>query len=285
MTQEPSMEGISRTNRAVSRGAVFRAIGAVALLVLGIATVRGLEAAMHATFNKPPAPLRIPLRDFRQNLGTPVLYLADGADEIMEAGMVQTLGTDEYLVRRYREKPSRPGDPGARVKLNLNYYATGSSTPHVPEICWAANGLTESPNSRQVFDVPDVKHADGSVGPLRMRLITFLPPKSRPSKNAAGEDIYYNVAYVFQVNGEYVATPREVMSHFWSASNRFAYHCKIEVAPLHPDSGELLGSTQAEAREIVSRFIREALPAVEDCLPDPIILKQGLSAERGEGER
>jgi hypothetical protein len=263
----------------ISRRTAIRAAVALFFLAAGIVAVRGLETAMNATFNKPPAPLRIQLSDFPANLGTSVQYTAFGPDEIIDAEGIETLGTSDYLLRRFSEKPDKPGDPSSLVSLNLNYYATGSSTPHVPEICWAANGMEEAPNSRQYFDVPNVKHANGTVSTLRMRLISFIPPKDAETRSESGEALYSNVAYVFHVNGEYVATPQEVMSHFWSASNKFAYHCKIEVTPLNPSNGRPLTCTQAQAREIVSKFIRQALPAVEDCLPDPIILKQGLPAE------
>ncbi len=285
MSQSDSIIKPSPSDAWISRRAAFRAALAFVLLGAGIAAVRGLQAAMNATFDKPPAPLRISLADFPLAIGSPVKYAVSGPDQVINAEGVETLGTNDYLLRRFAEKTAKPGDPRTLVTLNINYYSTGSSTPHVPEICWAANGLEESPNSRQFFDVSDVKHADGTVSTLRMRMISFIPPKGMPLQSDSGEALYSNVAYVFHVNGEYVATPQEVMSHFWSASNKFAYHCKIEVTPLDPDNGQLLNCTQGQAREIVSKFIREALPAVENCLPDPIILKQGLSAENADAEK
>jgi len=266
----------------ISRRTAFRAIIAAVIVVVGIVAIRGLEAAMDATFNKPPAPLRISLDRYPSEIGTDVKYSKLGEDQYMNAEAVETLGTPDYLMRTFLEKTPKPTDPHALVSLNMNYYATGVSTPHVPEICWASNGRVEAPNSRVFFDVAGVKHADGTISTLRMRMISFLPPKGAPTQSETGEPIYSNVAYVFQVNGEYVGTPREVMSHFWSAKNKFAYHCKIEVTPLDPadpDHVSVLMCTQAKAQEIISKFIREALPAAEECLPDPKILTQGPAAE------
>jgi hypothetical protein len=288
MTLPDSIISPSTRYAWISRRTAFRAVLVLLLLAGGIALVRGLQAAMNATFDKPPAPLRIPLSEMPANLGSSIRYSTFDTDQVIDADGLETLGTNDYLLRHYIEKTANSGEPHSLVTLNLNYYPTGSSTPHVPEICWAANGLEEAANSRREFEVPGVNHADGTPlnPPLRMRMISFIPPKGMPSQSEAGEPLYINVAYVFHVNGEYVATPQEVMSHFWSASNKFAYHCKIEVTPLSPDSipdkVQLFASTQAQAQEIVSRFIREAIPAVENCLPDPVILKQGLPAESAD---
>ena len=126
---------------------------------------------------------------------------------------------------------------GGFFNLNVNYYATGSSTPHVPETCWAGAGRVESTDSRVIFDVDGVKRRDGSLVSLRVRLVSFLPDRGDAAQVAALSGtatgpIYSNVAYVFQVNGDYVTNARDVMSHFWKASNRYAYHAKIEVTPM-----------------------------------------------------
>jgi hypothetical protein len=264
--------------------AAIRAGVAAVLLAAGIATVHGLEAAMHATFDKPPAPLRKEFPLIKKELGWPVHYRAADADEILDEETVETLGTEQYLVRRYEDATVPPGAPGAAVNLNVNYYATGSSSPHVPEVCWKGNGREEAGSgiTRQTFDVTGIKRRDGSTVDVRMRMISFMPLPGRPTQNDKGEPIYSNVAYVFHVNGDYVTSPHEVTSHFWKAAYKYAYHAKIEITPMgvHPTGPggpmvmDVLDCTQAEAKKIVSDFMREALPAVEECLPDPSILTQ-----------
>jgi hypothetical protein len=83
------------------------------------------------------------------------------------------------------------------------------------------------------------------------------------------------------VNGEYVAAPQEVTSHFWKPGNKYAYHSKIEITPLERMTlangtiiETVMNSTQEEAQRIIGEFLKEALPAVEACLPDPAILTQ-----------
>ncbi len=270
--------------RIASRRAFVHALVTAAVLSAGIVSVHGLERALHATFDKPPAPLLHPLDEVQRRLGDPVRYEAVGPDQVLAPEIVETLGTADYLVREYRDRNVADGQRGGLFNLNVNYYATGSSTPHVPETCWAGAGRVESDDSRVVFDVDGVKRRDGSLVNLRVKLVSFLPTNGDAAEVAAlttttSEPIYSNVAYVFQVNGEYVTNTREVSSHFWKASNRYAYHAKIEVTPMvqtlsgygQPNTRPMVG-TQKEAIALVSDFLRSAVPAVEECLPDPAIL-------------
>jgi hypothetical protein len=93
------------------------------------------------------------------------------------------------------------------------------------------------------------------------------------------------------VNGDYVATPEEVTSRFWKASNRYAYHCKIEVAvgddgKIGMDGREYGGHycSQAEAQAAISDFIRAALPEIEACLPDPRVNDPAFAAKAQAGD-
>jgi hypothetical protein len=216
-------------------------------------------------------------------LGTPERYIAAGPDELLNAETIETLGTADYLVRPYRDTTLAADAAGSVVNLNLNYYATGTSTPHVPEVCWAGSGRVEVKGQRNFFVVQGVKRRDGTTLDLPMRLVSFEPPAGKSGTSATGAPIYDNVAYVFQVNGQYVAGAQEVMSLFWKASYRYAYHCKIEITPLDPADRHgqaVLTCTQEEAKKIVGDFIRAALPEVEACLPDPALLK-GPTRETG----
>ena len=281
---EHATQEMTARSRALSRRAFGRAVVTAGMLAAGIVTVSGLESVLKATFDKPEAPLTKELDLMKRELGQPVRYVANLAvkpDQVLSADIVETLGTSKYLVRQYADKTVPAGEPGAMVNLNVNYYGTGSSTPHVPEICWAGGGWQESDNSRNLFDVKGVVRKDGSTVDLRMRLISFAPQRGVPAKNAAGEPLYNNVAYVFQVNGDYVSNPQEVTSRFWKATYKYAYHCKIEVTPMDPSDVRgvrVLACTQAEATRIVSDFMRAALAEVEECLPDPAILTASESA-------
>jgi len=287
-SEHPPVE-ITARGRVASRRAFGRALVTAGMLAAGIVSVRGLETALKATFDKPPAPLTKELSQMKRELGQPVRYVANLAakpDQVLSSDIVETLGTSKYLVRQYTDKTLPAGEPGSVVNLNVNYYDTGSSTPHVPEVCWAGGGWQESGNSRNTFDVKGVVRKSGETVDLRMRLISFAPPPGVPDKNSAGEPVYNNVAYVFHVNGEYVSNPQEVTSRFWKATYKYAYHCKIEVTPMDPADGRgirVLTCTQEEAKRIVSDFMRAALAEVEECLPDPAILTgSGDAAPRAD---
>ena len=270
------------------RGALARAVVVAAVLAAGLAVVMGLERMLNATFDKPPAPLAKPLPLLGATLGAAGRYLAAGPDEVLNAETVETLGTADYLVRRYRDTTLPAGAPGAVVNLNLNYYATGTSTPHVPEICWGGAGRVEARGGKNFFVVPGVKRRDGSTIDLPMRLVSFEPLPGKPTVSQTGAPLYDNVAYVFQVNGQYVAAAQEVMSLFWKASYRYAYHCKIEITPLDPADRQgqgVLTCTPEEAQKIVGDFVREALPEIEACLPDPAILTGRDTAPGMEGSK
>jgi hypothetical protein len=244
---------------AVSRRTFVRALVVAAVIAAGWAGVLTLERSLHLSFDKPPMPLRKPLSQMAKHLGGG-RYITEHPDETMPEDVLQVLGTRDYLLRAYTDTTKPASDPGAMLALNVNYYATGNSTPHVPEICWAGSGLEEASDKRKTFVINDVRRADGTVEKeLRMHLISFKVQNS-DFGDGSSSNVYKNVAYLFEVNGDCVATAKEVLSGFWKASNPHAFHSKIEVTIQQP-------CTQEEAEKAISDFIREALPAVEECLP------------------
>lgn len=281
--------------RSASKRALRNAVMATVLLAAGTGVVYGLEVWLNATFEKPPAELSKPLDQMSRKLGT--RYVAEKPDEVLSHEVIETLGTHDYLVREYRDTQAAPGAPGEFMNLNVNYYATGSSSPHVPEVCWAGVGRTEAPGSGEVFEVSGVPRKHGPAATVRVKLISFLPTRagtSQPEEAKPGPDgevRYTNVAYLFQVNGEYVSNTREVTSHFWKASNLYAYHSKIEMTPMQRVRGATgeavmpLVCSRSEAKRLVAEFLKEALVEVEACLPDPAILTAKSAADGTEKKR
>ncbi len=257
-------EGAGSSPRLTQKA--MRRAGIVAgIMIAGYVGMSVLEKSLHLTFEKPPMPLTKPLAEMKRSLGG--RYSAEGPDEVMPEDTVDVLGTKDYLLRTYKDTTKGPGDVGAALKLNLNYYATGVGSPHVPEICWAGAGLTEAPSSKNIFVVKGVHRADGTPIDLKMRMISFLPQKGNSLVQQDQDTTHLlNVAYAFEVNGEYVSTPQEVTSIFWKPTNKHAYHTKIEVTVASAD-GNPEYCTQEEAQKVISDFIRVALPAVEECLP------------------
>ena len=243
----------------VSRRTFVRGFVVAAMTAMGTGAMYTLQQSLHLTFNKPPMPLRKPLAQMNRRLGPGGRYTADRPDNAMEEDILQILGTRDYLLREYTDNTKTSNEPGITLDLNVNYYPTGSATPHVPEICWAGAGLEEAKEIRKTFYIRGAQRADGTKQDIGMHLISFnvgdgdMTDSSSPKK-------YRNVAYLFEVNGDCVVTPKEVISEFWKAANPHAFHSKIEVTIQQP-------CTQEEAEKAISDFMREALPAVEECLP------------------
>jgi hypothetical protein len=253
-----------RDGKSARRVALWRSVIAGAILLAGLGAGRALEAALSLTFDKPYLPLPKPLVELKPLLGENARYQSRG-DENLDPDIVESLGTKEYLLRHYVDTTKKPGDVGYDLRLNLNYYGTGSATPHVPEICWAGAGMQEAADSKQEFVVKGVRRKSGKLEDIKMRMICFLPNQTDASGLSLGTDLgdkTLNVAYLFEVNGKCVSQPQEVTGEFWKASSKYAYHTKIEVTvPAY--------CTPQQAQQVISDFIRASLADIEDCLPDP----------------
>src|ERR1035437_4509320 len=160
---------------ALAKKTMIRAIVVAVVIAAGVFSVHALEASFGLHFSKVPKRLSQPLPFLSKELGIPARYIAEGYDVNLDEAIVEVLGTRDYLQRCYRDLDKAEGDPGKVLFLNLNYYAIGSSTPHVPEVCWAGAGMTEARASRVIFDIPYVRRKDGSMVTLHARMISFLP--------------------------------------------------------------------------------------------------------------
>jgi len=245
---------------AISRQTTLRAIIVAALIIAGIASMSILQSSLQLTFNKPPMPLPHQVLNVLPRQFAAARYIAEGTDEILDEAVMEILSATDYLIRDYRDTRKTAGDPTQLLRLNMNDYGTGSATPHVPEICWAGAGMTEASNSRVKFDIPNVRRKDGSIVTLRAHTISFVPPGEREDPGKLK-----NVIYIFNVNGEYVPTAREVISVFWKAANKYAFNTKIEVTVGNPNEF----CSQQQAQEAVADFFRGAIEYIEDVLPSP----------------
>jgi len=292
---EPASEVIAKVNAATPRQADQPrhawgpSLGVVtAVLITGLVGMEVAKGLGHVVIDKPPAPLAIPLQELPKTLGpveysdakgAPIFtakYKAGPKDQTLPPEQVKTLGTEDYLLRDYGNIAKDPrADVGGVLFLNLNYYATGSATPHVPKFCWAGAGLKLQDERRIV--VKGVHHKDGTVSDVPMTLLSFgVRPEGSddPLLNESvlgSSDMYKNVAYTFHVNGEYVATPNEVSKRFWRAQAKYAYHCKVEITVPKPCSSQ-------EAEPAIADFLRASLAEIEKCLPDAASLQAAEAA-------
>lgn len=263
MTQQATTQSDSERTITIPRHVIISTCIAILLLGLGIAGLDIAQRVFNVVLEKPPAALSKPLSELSRALGENNRYVSPGPDRTLDKEIVAVLGTEDYLLRNYQDTGKRDGDLGRELSLNLNFYATGNATPHVPEICWAGNGLKM--NNNYFFDIHDVKHKDGSVSSIRARMLSFEPksqPGAVPFMAPAATTQLINVAYIFNVNGSYVANTQEVSKRFWDPTAKYAYHTKIEVTV--PAL-----CTPEEAQALVEQFFRASIAEIEKCLPEP----------------
>jgi len=239
-------------------------LGIVILLLVGGAVALQFSALLLGSeVDKAPAPLAHDLLLLGKQLGDQPRFMALGHDRAMEPDVLAGLGTNLYLLRDYTKLAADKTSTNDVVSLNINYYERGTATPHVPDICWAGNGLTK------VYDteilVPNVPHKDGTRSTVPMRLLSFAPRKAEGMipglEEKADQSRLLTVGYTFQVNGQYVGNRAQVVKLFWRRDSRFGYHCKIEItyrAYVPPE----------QARPVIEDFLRASLPQIEECLPD-----------------
>jgi hypothetical protein len=254
--------------KAGRRQLLIRTLCALALLLICAVAVGFAPSFFDVNFKKDPAPLPDPLglAALPRTLPVPsrpgiVFSTPNEIDQKLSDEMLDRLGTHNYLLREYIER-GVPNDP--TVNINLNYYETGDATPHVPNICWLGSGMSIA--KEQFITIPKVPHKDGSFSDVEMTMISFYPRAAGSSTGVtaadnASDERYINVAYVFHVNGTYVANRLQVKRAFWNLSSKYAYHCKIEIDVDHP-------CTREEATTVVGDYLRAALPDIERVLPD-----------------
>jgi hypothetical protein len=229
----------------------------------------------------------------RQELKTVPTSLGDGRwtaklseDRTMSKEEEEVLETKKYLLRRYRDSEKqeklqklasqgyqamtspeyKAAKVGETLSLNVNYYGTGGSDTHVPDVCWTGSGMERDFADSGDLIIKDLKLADGTTVTVPLKLVAFkpTPQEMRANRDWAGRENEHLlfVAYTFNVNGEYFEARERLPQAFWSFRDYpFLYHTKIEVTVNQR-------CTQAEARAVLEPFFRAMLPEVVKCLPD-----------------
>jgi hypothetical protein len=258
----------------------------VALLATLAAGGLGLRAAMKSLdvyLRKEPVPLRADLGSIPTALGR---WQKFGDDQLMDAAMVESLGTDKYLTRSY----ALDGDASKGVMmLHLAYY-TGmiDTVPHIPERCWGAGGLVQLgepvrmeldlPSMRAIPDAgprnattgepypfaevtdPVTRVTDRVALPLgesAMTLTTFQDRRSSRTEQLGG--------YFFVANGRCTPTTLGVRGLAFNMTDRFAYYCKVQLSARYP-VGDTPSAVAFKAQ--AEDFLTQLLPHLMRRLPD-----------------
>lgn len=278
-------------------------VACFALLGASAIGLRVVNASLGIEPEKLAAPLRSPLSTLPTRLGG---WSRIDEDVILDAQMVEVLGTPHYLERRYRLADADAGDPTSVLRLHVAFY-TGDpdEAPHVPEICWVGQGLTiEGPaeirplrlaiegvrvdpelsnrDTGEPYPLLDLAHPVTGVpevvalpvGDLSLRISRFVDPADARTLHLGG--------YLFIANGR--ATPRagDVRSLAFQLYQRHAYWMKVEfdaAIPRGPREGEMIDAYVARVESLLSKM----LPELMRRLPDwPSLERSGASAVDAE---
>lgn len=224
-----------------------------------------------------------------------------GGDEIMGAELVETLGTTNYVSRRYLRTREQEQRNPVVLDLHAAYY-TGmiDTVPHVPERCFVGGGLQQSESSRVVAlpmetsswraDPSVPEQFAGAAGTIysvrlsndpamtdapgiRVRLPRGIGPDT-PFEFRASEFINPGkgkvfAGYFFIANGGTKANANDVRQLAFNLEDDYAYFLKVQVSGSGFDtfdefarySGELLG-------EMIGEIMR--------CVPDWVEVQRGV---------
>lgn len=258
-----------------SRVAALVVVGTV-LLAAGV----GLQATvsmLELSFQKEAVPIRVPLLTISSEMGPwiqlhldkpmpPEIEAELGTKEYIQRAYVDTSLADEDLLRRLgkidelgmeeraalREEIAADvvaKDPFALVTLHVAYYTGGVDTvPHIPERCMVAGGYDPVGREQADLDLGE------RVVPASFVQFQQSAGKVRPQT--------LSVAYFFHVNGQYEWDAiTGVRMKLQDLTVKRAYFAKIECMTV---AGQ---PEQAPAKAAIERFMTQALPEIERCLP------------------
>lgn len=257
----------------------------VLVLLGGTLGLRSALSAMGAHLQKkdlpPPGGLR--LESLPREFGE-WRWVPSAADERLSAEVEKTLGTTNYVSRRF----DREVDGEREVmELHVAYY-TGmvDTVPHVPERCFVGGGMRigSAPRvvrvpldmSRFTLD-PTVDRAEHGVIyegrddrrlPVRMpRSIDELRMNVSEFRDD-GSDVSVFAGYFFIANGGIAPRAEDVRFLAFNLTDDYAYYAKVQFTSATVGSAEELAALAGD-------FLSAALPEIMRRLPDWVEVKEG----------
>ena len=265
-----------------TRSACFGLLGLLVLAAVGVhvaANTTGFKSI------KSPAPLRASLDSLPMIIGD---WMKVGEDVRYEDTMIETLGTALYVDRAYAVN----GDPSEGfLKIHIAFYTGGATNrPHVPERCWAVQGLTASRDPQLMpldglrdawpvgeavnaatgdsYPVVEVEHpvtrklerVHLPVGDPAVRVTLFTDPRNPDLRMVGG--------YFFIANGRLTPNAMAVRRLAYNFSDTHAYFCKVQFTLLNFGSAMTDDQLVEYFREQVEGLMVDLMPEVMRLLPD-----------------
>jgi hypothetical protein len=241
------MSGPSHNNASYLQPA-FLICTAVLALASGGMSVATKRLGLY--LKKEPLPLKKSLASLDEALLAP--YKVVGKQVIENEGLLESLGTEDYI-QWVLEDPCQPaGSPVRRVMLFVTYYPEPDRVPHVPEECYTGSGY-------QRLETEDIMLRIGGPGSARNipgRCLVF---------GSLGRDVFpaaarFPVLYLLRVNGQYAGSrdsARAALNR--NIFSKYSYFSKVELA----FNQALAAPTTEEAIEASTRLLGVLLPVLE----------------------
>ena len=267
------------------RSAIPATIAATSALLIGGFSVNMVIAALDLHIVKKPVAPQSPLESIPATLGP---WKQVGEDEIFRDTVVEVLGTDRYLQRRY----AVDGDPkNGFLDLHLAYYTELAGTaPHVPERCWAVHGGTSLRRPTSIaLDLPEIgreidRNHLGTGQPYRVIEVEHPILGTRelplPSGQIAIRTTMFTYpddpslrqlgGYFFVANGRTTDSALAVENVAFDLTSPYGYYCKVQLNHTDRSNG---GEGEDDLvidrfEKMAGEFMIELLPHLSEVLPD-----------------
>jgi len=212
--------------------------------------------------------------------------------------VIETLGTQNYLSRRYIQ--TTDGQDGKRnvVELHCAYYTGGIDTvPHVPERCFVGGGMsiTGGPWVLPVpIDTSAFVHETGIDADTHgeVMLAQTSPKSTRPNHRVHLprdlENLQMRISeygspngprmfagYFFIANGGTVASAEGIRLLAFNLDDTYSYYAKVQFSSATAQSAE-------ELADLAGSMLTEMLPEIMLRLPDWVDVREGRYPDPAE---
>lgn len=222
-----------------------------AVFILGFATVLSFvgDQWLNIKAGKLALELKAPLSELKVGALLPYEVVSK---QVMDAEVVEALGTDRYLNWSLRNPSADEDDPLRRAELFITYYSGGHNlVPHTPDVCYRGAGY----NPAQVHENFSVQLSSQPQS-MPIRVCTF-------EKTAVFGRQKMTVVYTFHCNGHYVATRTGVRGLINSFSNYYAYFSKVELSFPYASRAESIEGTKMFFDRLLPILARDHWPDFE----------------------
>lgn len=258
---------------------------ALTTLVAGAGTLQAVVRALGATLIKKPIEAKYKVQSVPAALPS---WQRIGSDEQMSQEMVEELGTENYLSRKYIERNPPAGREPRVLDLHLAYY-TGmiDTVPHVPERCmvgagWSIAGstqwislhldqdkgqwllerdLSDLSRDKRIFSArlgPDSRVPNTRVNlPVNADQLTI---RVNPYIHAKSNQRLY-AGYFFIANGGHCPNAEDVRLLAFKLEDKYAFYLKVQISTASV-------TTDEQYAEACSSLLSELLPEIMLCVPD-----------------